>query len=136
MCNISFYAQGKELYKFMVISLRKIGDFCIIDLPPDIFSKEKTAELKNSIDKIIDQEFKHILLNMTKISRIDGHGLGILINFQKIAFHNNVSIRIYDLQPYVAEMLYQTRLNRVLDICQAEDENLCEEALRNDVLIA
>jgi len=128
--------EGKELYKTMAIKLRKIGEFCIVDLASNSFETENISLLKNTINEIIDQGFKHILLNMTEITRIDGTGLGTLINFQKIAFYNEINIRLYSLQPYVAEMMFQTRLNRVLDICQSEDKDLCEEALADNLMFA
>lgn len=120
----------------MGVNLRKIGEFCIVDLSGDAFVKENIALLKITIDEIIDQGFKHILLNMSQVSRIDSLGLGTLINLQKIAFYHEINIRLYSLQPYVAEMMFQTRLNRILDICQAEDEDLCEEALEDNLLFA
>ncbi len=116
--------------------LRKIGEFYIIDVPKDTFSKNKIDDLKKFISEIIDQGALNILLNMTEIEKIDGVGLGTLLNLQKLALFNEINIRLYGLQPYVMQMLFQTRLNRVLDICQAEDENLVPEALMDDILIA
>lgn len=120
----------------MEANLRKIGEFCIIDLPNNSFLKENLNQLKSSIDDIIDQGFKHILLNMTQIAKIDGLGLGALINLQKIALFNEVNLRLYSLHPYVAEIIFQTRLNRILDICQTEDNDLCEEALADNLMFA
>ena len=120
----------------MGVNFRKIGEFCIVDLPNNAFLKENIDELKSVINEIIDQGSQHILLNMVEIARIDSIGLGTLINLQKVALYNEVNLRLYNLQPYVAEMLFQTRLNRVLDICQTEDKDLCEEALKDDILIA
>lgn len=120
----------------MTVKLRKIGEFCIIDLAHDSFLKENISLLKDTVSEVIDQGFIHILLNMTNIAKIDGTGLGTLINLQKIALYNETNIRLYSLQPYVAEMMFQTRLNRVIDICQSEDKDLCEEALADNLMFA
>ena len=114
--------------------LKKIGEFYIINLPQNAFSKENIENLKDFIDEIIDQGALNILFNMTNIEKIDGIGLGTLLNFQKIALFNEVSIRLYGLQPYVVHMLFQTRLNKVMDICQIEDESLFDETLIDDIL--
>ena len=120
----------------MGVNLRKIGEFCIVDLKDNAFTKESIEELKTTVSEIIDQGFQHILLNMTEIPKIDSIGLGALINLQKIALYHEVNIRIYNLQPYVAEIIFQTRLNRVLDICQTEEDEFFEEALQDKILIA
>ena len=118
----------------MGINFRKIGEFCIIDLAGDTFNGTNINMLKNIISEIINDGTSNILLNMSNIAKIDGAGLGTLLGLQKIAFYNEVNIKLFGLKPYVAQIIYQTRLNKVLDICQLGDD-ICEEAL-SDALIA
>lgn len=118
----------------MELSHRIIGNFCIFDLPEDIFLKNNVIKLKSTINEIIDQGYSNILLNLSNISRIDGTGLGSLLNLQKFALYNGITVRLYGLQPYVAQMMFQTRLNKVFDICMPEEE-FCEEALSDTLLV-
>ena len=118
----------------MGINYRIIGEFCIIDLANDAFLAKNTDKLKSTMSEIISNGTANILLNMSNIMKIDGAGLGVLLGLQKIAFYNEVSIKLFGLKPYVAQIIFQTRLNKVLDICQLDDD-ICEEAL-SDTLIA
>ncbi|MDD3014582.1 MAG: STAS domain-containing protein [Candidatus Gastranaerophilales bacterium] len=118
----------------MELSYRIIGNFCIFDLPKDIFLKNNVIKLKNTINEIIDQGYLNILLNLSNLPRIDGTGLGALLNLQKFALYNEINIRLYGLQPYVAQMMFQTRLNKVFDICMPEEE-FCEEALSDTLIV-
>ena len=120
----------------MEISRRIIGDYTIVDLPEDIFVEENIFKFKKFISEIIEDGHLNLLLNMNKVTKIDGPGLAALIGLQKVAFYNEAKIRLYGLQPYVAQLMYITRLNRILDICKAEDEDLCEEVLSDMVMIA
>jgi len=126
----------RGLFLSMDINLRKIGELCIIDLPQNIFSQNNSVELKNVVNNLIDDGYLNILLNMANIAKIDGTGLGVLLNLQKTALYNEINIRLYGLQPYVAQIMFQTRLNKIFDICQNEDNSIFEEAFLDTALIA
>ena len=119
----------------MEINTRTIGDFYIVYLPNDVFLNSNSIFLKDKIVEIIDSETKNILLNMSEIASIDGVGLGALLSYQKIALYNKINIKLYNLQPYVMQMMFQTRMNKIFDICQFDHE-VDEEILSDDILIA
>lgn len=119
----------------MTVNFKKLGEFCIVELPKNILKKEYVDDFKNAINEIIEQEAKYVLVNLINIANIDGIGLGSLLSLQKAAFMYNMDIKLFGLQPNVAQMVYQTRLNRVFDIFNTDSE-ICEEALLDNVLIA
>jgi len=118
----------------MEFSYKIIGNFCIFDLTKDIFLKNNALKLKSTINEIIEEGYTNILLNFSKISRINGAELDSLLNLQKFAYYNEINLRLYGLQPYVAQMMFQTRLNKVFDICMPE-ENFCEETLSAALMV-
>ncbi len=117
----------------MEINSRNIGDICVLDLPKDIFMNQNVAVLRQCIVSKIEQGYKGVYLNFKDIAKIDGIGLGALLSFQKMSLYNKVSIKIFGMQPNVAQMMLQTRLNKVLDICQPEEDDLFSS---NDIKIA
>lgn len=119
-----------------MINFRKIEELCIIDVPQDIFLKDNISKLKELINDVIEQGCLRIMLNMSEITKIDGASLGALLSIQRIALCNEVDIKLYSLQPYVAQILFQTRMNRIFDIFQTEDGSICEEALSDSILIS
>lgn len=113
---------GKDFFCIMKWSFTKFDDYCIIDLPKDVFEKENIDILKNLMEELIDDGCKTFLLNMGQLSKINDVGLGMLLGLYKFSFYHEISIRLYNLQSYVAQMIFQTRLNIIFDICNGEDE--------------
>jgi anti-anti-sigma factor len=118
----------------MEFSYRIIGDFCIFDLSKDIFLKNNVTKLKSTINEIIEHGYSNVLLNFSNISRIDGSGLGTLLNLQKYTLYNGINLRLYGLQPYVSQMMFQTRMHKVFDICMPEEE-ICENSFSETLLV-
>lgn len=112
----------------MTLNIKKTGQFCVIDLPVNIFADENSSQLKKVICEMVEQGVLDIILNLSEVQKIDGKGLGFLLNIQKIAFYNELNIRLFGLQPSVAQMIFQTRLNRIFDICQPEEEIVIEDS--------
>lgn len=120
----------------MEINQRKIGDFCFLDLPADVFSKTKIEFLKSAVEDILEEGFTNLMFNMSQICKIDGTAIGILLNVQKSVLFNNANMRLYNLQPYVANILYQTRMNKIFEIVEINNEMIDDFALLNNSLIA
>ena len=108
-------------------SFTKFNDYCIIDLPKNVFEKENIEKLKSLMEKLMDDGCKTFLLNMGQLSKINDTGLSALLGLYKFSFYHEVSIRLYNLQSYVSQMIFQTRLNIIFDICLADDELLKQD---------
>ncbi|OGH95790.1 MAG: hypothetical protein A2039_07200 [Candidatus Melainabacteria bacterium GWA2_34_9] len=105
-------------------SFTKFDDNCIINLPKDVFNKENIDILKNLIEELKDDGCKTFLLNMGQISKINDVGLGMILGLYKFSFYHEINIRLYNLQHYVSQIIFQTRLNIIFDICECDDEIL------------
>ena len=110
----------------MDIKIRQVGAYSIIDLPNDIFSSSLGTSVKELINLLIEKNVDKILINCEKVTKIDSMGLGALLSIQKICLFNGSTVKVYNLQPQVAELLYQTRLNRLIEICMDEQEAMKE----------
>ncbi len=128
------YVSGRCL-GFMTITHKIIGDICILNLPENILEKGNSVKLLEKVNEVIEDDFLNIILDMTEIKKIDGTGLGILLKIQKNAVYHNSSIRLYGLKPYVAQIIFQTRLNKILDICHS-DFDISETVVKEDTLPA
>lgn len=125
---------GKDYFSIMKWSFTKFGDNCIIDLPKDVFEKENIDILKNLMEELIDDGCKTFLLNMGQLSKINDVGLGMILGLYKFSFYHEISIRLYNLQSYVAQLIFQTRLNIIFDICQSDDEILTRDESRSALI--
>lgn len=105
-------------------SFTKFEDYCIVDLPKDVFEKENINELKSLMEELTEDGCKTFLLNMGQLSKINDVGLGMILGLYKFSFYHEINIRLYNLQSYVSQLIFQTRLNIIFDICQSDDELL------------
>lgn len=108
----------------MKCSFTKFDDKCIINLPKDIFEKENIDDLKNLIEELTEDGCKTFLLNMGQLSKVNDVGLGMILGLYKFSFYQEIAIKLYNLQSHVSQLIFQTRLNIIFDICQADDEIL------------
>lgn len=106
----------------MEIKIRQKGIYSIIDLPEDILSGSLGNSIKELVNILIEKNVNNILINCEKIHKIDSLGLGALLSIQKICLFNGSAVKVFNLQPQVSELLYQTRLNRLIDIYLNEEE--------------
>lgn len=105
----------------MGMSFNKFGKMCIITLPHDVFTHTKIDELMDVVKVNIADGCIDFYLNMSKINRIDGVGMGVLIHIQKLAHFNDVNIQLYEMQPSVKQILFQTKMHKIVEICEFDD---------------
>jgi anti-anti-sigma factor len=110
----------------MEIKIRQVGNYSIIDLPEDILGGSLGNSIKELVSILVEKSVENILINCEKINKINSLGLGALLSIQKICLFNGSSVKVFNLQPQVAELLYQTRLNRLIEICSDEQDAMKE----------
>lgn len=97
-------------------SYQKMENSCIIDLPNNVFHREIIESLKELLKDLSDSGYSVFFLNMGQIARVCSEGLACIINIYKFADEYDMEVRLYNLQPCVSQMIYQTRLNQVFHI--------------------
>jgi anti-anti-sigma factor len=108
------------------IKIRQAGNYSIIDLPEDILGGSLGNSIKELVTILIEKNVENILINCERINKINSLGLGALLSIQKICLFNGSAVKVFNLQPQVAELIYQTRLNRLIEICKDEQEAMTE----------
>lgn len=110
----------------MEIKIRQVGKYSIIDLPKDILGGSLGTSIKELVSILIEKNIDNILINCEKIDRINSLGLGALLSIQKICLFNGSTVKVFNMKPEVSELIYQTRLNRLIEICKTEEEATLE----------
>jgi len=103
-------------------SFKTFGDYCVIDMPQNIFEPQNIAGLKDLIKDIAENDCNVFFLNMSQIPKVCSKSLGQIINIYKFADSANIEIKLYNLHPYVSQLIFQTRLNQIFDICTPDSE--------------
>ena len=100
--------------------LRKFKNNCIISLPANIFSDDILNELKELLKDLSENDYQTFYLDMSQTSKVNSKNLATIINLYQFAHMYDMQIKLYNLQPYVSQLIYQTRLNQIFDICDPD----------------
>jgi len=66
--------------------------------------------------------YKNFFLDMSQISKVNSKSLASIINVYKFAYCFDMEVKLFNIQPYVSQLIYQTRLNQLFDICDPDNE--------------
>src|SRR5258707_13058323 len=113
----------------MHIELRKSGDVIIVDLKGKLSAGLGDQILRETIDELLGENWKKILLNLSQVSFMDSAGLGELVAGLKTARNFGATLKILNQSARVQQSLYITRLLPVFDI--HEDERAALESFGN-----
>lgn len=105
--------------------LRKFEHKCIISLPANIFKDEIIEDLKELLVDLSDNDYRVFFLDMSQTSKVNSKNLATIINIYQFAHHYDMEIKLYNLRPYVSQLIYQTRLNQIFDMCDPEFDEFC-----------
>ena len=110
----------------MHVELRKSGDVVIVDLAGKLSAGLGDQILRETIDELLAENWKKILLNLSEVSFMDSAGLGELVAGLKTARNFGATLKILNQSARVQQSLYITRLLPVFDI--HEDERAALES--------
>ncbi len=100
---------------------RQVDSVTVIDMSGKIILGEETAQLRETVKKILSEGNDRILLNLNDVSYIDSSGLGQLVSCFATTSRKGGQIKLLNLTNKVKEVLQITKLSTVFDIF--EDEN-------------
>jgi anti-sigma B factor antagonist len=113
----------------MHVELRKSGDVVIVDLQGKLSAGLGDQILHDTIDELLGEDWKKILLNLSGVSFMDSAGLGELVAGLKTARKLGASLKILNASPRVQQSLYISRLLPIFEIF--EDESGALESFGN-----
>jgi anti-anti-sigma factor len=113
---------SEENFRTMNWAWKKYGEHCTVEVNENSFSTQNLEALKEFLKDMNENGCRIFLLNMSQLNKICGKKLGIIINLYSFAETNNFEIKLYKLQPYVSQIIFQTGLNRIFDICDPNQE--------------
>ncbi len=100
---------------------RQVDSVTVIDMSGKIILGEETAQLRETVKKILSEGNDRILLNLSDVTYIDSSGLGQLVSCFATTSLKGGQIKLLNLTNKVKEVLQITKLSTVFDIF--EDEN-------------
>jgi anti-sigma B factor antagonist len=101
------------------MSTRTVDDILVVDCAGRIVFGEESAELRETVKKLIAQSGR-IVLNLAHVSYIDSGGLGTLVALYTTARNAGGSIKLANLTERVGDLLQVTKLLTVFEVFDNE----------------
>jgi len=108
----------------MKIEQRKVDNVVILDMSGKITIGDADILVRDTIDRLLDEGEKNILLNLEKVSYIDSAGIGELVTAIKKVKEEHGSIKLTNPSPKARRCLESTYLDRIFEIYGDEREAL------------
>jgi anti-sigma B factor antagonist len=96
-----------------------VDDILVVDCGGRIVFGEESAELRETVKKLIAQSGR-IVLNLAHVSYIDSGGLGTLVALYTTARSAGGSIKLANLTERVGDLLQVTKLLTVFEVFDSE----------------
>ena len=101
---------------------RQVDSVTVIDMSGKIILGEETAQLRETVKKILSKGNDRILLNLSDVSYIDSSGLGQLVSCFATTSGKGGQMKLLNLTNKVKEVLQITKLSTVFDIFEDESK--------------
>ena len=108
----------------MHVEIRKTEDVVIVDLKGKLTAGLGDQILHDTIDELLGENWRKILLNLSEVSFIDSAGVGELVAGLRTAKRLGAALKILNTNEKVHSTLFIARLLPIFEIFQDEREAL------------
>ena len=108
----------------MKTSVRQIGHVSVVDISGKITIGEGDVVLREKVNELLDNDQKHILLNLEKVSYMDSAGIGELVASSKLAERVASEVKLVNVQDQVRHILELSMVLPMLDVHDNEEQAL------------
>jgi anti-anti-sigma factor len=106
------------------ITERRHKDVTILDLEGNVIIGGASAELRNTIRRLIEAERKNLLLNFSDVKYIDSSGIGELVSGSVALNREGGHLKLMNLSEKVAEVMALSSLLSIFEVYDDESEAL------------
>lgn len=107
----------------MEISIKYQENNAILRISGDILGADR-LQLNEKIQELVDNGSKNIVLNLKDAGLMDSVGLGMLVALHTALSHNQTRLVLSDVGKSIEYLLLVSKLNRVFERYETEDEAL------------
>jgi anti-sigma B factor antagonist len=108
----------------MEIATRQAGDATIVDVVGDITLYNSPEVRKVLLGLLREKRVPRVIVNMKSVKYIDSAGVASLVEGLKVSRDLKSRFALYGLSPAAREVLELTRLNKIFEIHDSEEEAL------------
>ena len=106
----------------MQIEERVVSNVTVLDLKGKMTLGEGDELLKDKINSLLQQDRKHILLNLEGVPYIDSAGLGEIVRTYTTVSRQGGKLKLVNLTKRITDLLSITKLLTVFETFESEPE--------------
>ena len=106
------------------IDRRYSGEVAVLQFTGPVQLTRRSAELTALSQSVLEQKDTDVLIDLSRVSRIDSAGLGLLMSCYSHAVRNRRAFRLLNPSRDVRELLRFTKIDAVLETYDNEQEAL------------
>ena len=106
----------------MHVEIRQDGDVVIVDLKGKLTAGLGDQIFRETMDELLAEDRKKILLNLSEVSFLDSAGVGELVAGLRTAHRFGAQVKLLSLSDRVKNTLYMARLLPIFEMYADEPE--------------
>jgi len=106
------------------LELRRIGDVAVLGFTVPARLTRQSEELQTLLEDVLQQKDTKVLIDLSRVSRIDSRGLGMLMACYAHAIKNQGMLKLLNPGVEVQSLLRMTRMDTVLETHYDEEKAL------------
>lgn len=110
----------------MHVEIRKAGDIVIVDMKGKLAAGLGDQILRETIDELLGEQWKKVLLNLSEVTFMDSAGVGELVAGLRTARTVGASLRLLNANERVHSTLYIARLLPIFELYREEKDALAK----------
>jgi anti-sigma B factor antagonist len=104
----------------MEIHTRTVGDVHVLDISGKITLGDPTKMMRHTINDLLENGGKKIVLNLTEVNYIDSSGVGELVRTYTSVVREGRELKLLNLTNKIKEVLVLTKLLTVFQVYESE----------------
>lgn len=105
------------------VTSRKITDImAVVEIEDKLMTDEHIQMLQDAVRELLDENIKNVVIDLSKIKRINSSGLGSLISLYTAAHNKNAVLKIGGYNEFVKNVLNITKLAEVFEIHPSQED--------------
>ena len=108
----------------MEISQESINNVVVIRLEGNVMGGPEAVEVNERINQLLDEKKHKLIMDLSKVNRMNSSGLGIIINTLTTFKQNGGELKLASLTDRVKGLLTMTKLNTIFESYDTVDAAL------------
>ncbi|MBL7996187.1 STAS domain-containing protein [bacterium] len=105
------------------VTSRKVSDtLAVVEIQDKLMTEEHIEMLQAAVRELLDENVDKIVVDLSKIKRINSSGLGSLISLYTAAHNKNGVLKIGGYNEFVKNVLNITKLAEVFEIHASQED--------------